>query len=474
MSRAFPCLAGLFAISLLASSCETIGDFEIERGLAPSPVRPPILPSMPSSAVVPSAAHSAAFESLAEWREWRGPARNGRLPGFEFDASDLPVWLNERWRVRVGSGVAGVVVEAGVVYVIAAREDAGEEVSAIDAQTGRIIWRTADDVDLWRQPFDASRIADGPLATPALADGRLYTVSARGVVQCFDAASGARLFRVDPLDVDGSESFYRYGHAMSPLVRNGRVFVTFATGVGGQLVALDARTGAVLWRGIEEHIAYGSLVWAEILSIEQIIVRSWGFVRGVAPSDGRVLWEVEVPGEGVRRDCATPLVVGDLVVLTNSEHGTTVVRVLPFGAGLQAAKLYRSGALKSKTASPIEYDGNLYGLHQRGLFVCVDLLTGERRWAVQDFGDHVSMIELDGRILALDERGQLLVLDLDPELFRPIARWSIGSHTWAHPAIDASGFYYRDREDLVALDLRVVPSMGEARDRAPGGVPDPH
>lgn len=419
--------------------CSTIGEGEV----LPGPAEVPDLSVLQETKA-----------RLPGWPQWRGPERDGVVAGIQLPDRFPPGNWPEKWRVEVGDGFSGVVVGEGRVYCHARREDR-EVVSAHDPETGRILWSQPHEIPDWSQPFDAWGISDGPLATPAFAGGRLYTVSIYGRVHCHDASTGDVLFSTSSEEIDGEISEYRYGHASSPLVRDGMLLVNFSTGgKKGQLVALDAGTGGLLWRALPEPIPYTSPVLATIHGMKQIIARSWQRVAGLDPKTGEVLWSHEFPVSSMTRDCATPLVVGDVVYLTNSYHGTLAVRVSPVEGGTwKAEKIYRSGALGGKMASPVYHDGYLYGLHKTGRLVCMDARTGERRWIERAFGKYLSIISFGPRGLLLDEQGNLAMLLYSPE--RPVleGRWKIGEYTWAYPGIDEKRFYFRDGTDLVCLEL---------------------
>jgi outer membrane protein assembly factor BamB len=425
---------------LLAAGCRTIGEDELERG--------------PESLI--DSSRAAGVEAPAGgWTEWRGPARDGTLvlPAGALP-SPLPESWPEAWRVEVGIGYSGIVVGEGLVYCLSRRGDR-EVVTAHQAATGREAWSHVYEIASWSQPFEAFGIDDGPLATPALAGGRLYTVGIHGRVHCLDARTGAVIYSVTYQDLGGEEAEARYGHAVSPLVRRGRLFVAFSSKSKGQLVALEAGTGRLLWRALPEPIAYASPVYASIAGVEQVVVRTWKRIAGIDPATGEVLWSFEASAGGIKRDCATPLVAGDVVYDTNDYHGTLALRISrgPDGAW-QAGKVFRSGALGGAMASPVHHQGSIYGLHRSGHLVCIDGSTGARRWIERAFGKYLSMISLGERVIALDERGELAVLRLSPAGPTFEGRWKIGASTWTYPALDGERLYYRDGKELIAFRLR--------------------
>ncbi|MEM7232150.1 MAG: PQQ-binding-like beta-propeller repeat protein, partial [Planctomycetota bacterium] len=423
---------------LFTAGCRTIGDEDIELGAE--------LPEGWSPSI-------AAVSSGGGTPEWRGPGRNGVLSNLELPASRGPFAWMDRWRIRVGAGIAGVVCSGGQVYCHTWEKERGDVVRCVRAENGDPIWERVLESEPWHQPFEASHIALGPLSTPALADDRIYVVSVQGVVTCLNSQSGEVVFQKGSRDLDSATSKFRYGHAASPLVRDGKLYVSFSTGKG-HFVALDAKTGDLLWRSVGETVTYASPAYATLDGQKQVIVRSWGFLRGLHPDDGSVLWEHAARGSGFTRDCGTPIIVGNLIYITSEAHGTVALRISRDGETWKAERVFRSGGLAGTTASPVFFEGHLYGLHRHGKFVCIDALTGKRKWIVREFGEHLSLFRVGGQAFALDETGRFVWLELDPARYRPKQRWSLGKYTWAQPAFEGAFVFVRDGEDLVCRDWR--------------------
>jgi len=94
----------------------------------------------------------------------------------------------------------------------------------------------------WWAEFDTDR---GQEATPLVADGVLYTTTAWSKVAAFDARTGKPLWRYDP-KVPGESGF----NACCDVVNRGAALWKGKLYIGtidGRLVALDAKSGAVVW-----------------------------------------------------------------------------------------------------------------------------------------------------------------------------------------------------------------------------------
>ncbi len=106
-----------------------------------------------------------------------------------------PQELKKGWQVEVGTGYSSPLVADGLVYQHARQGD-DEVVYCFDLKTGELKWRQSYEV-----PFKASpggeRHGAGPKSSPALADGRLFTMSILGDLTAWDAESGKLLWRTD-------------------------------------------------------------------------------------------------------------------------------------------------------------------------------------------------------------------------------------------------------------------------------------
>src|SRR5262249_54022424 len=114
-----------------------------------------------------------AAQSPADWPQWRGPNRDGALIRFTKPKS-LPEQLTRKWRVEVGLGYATPILVGGRVYMYSRRGD-NEVLTALNADTGRVIWQTSYAATFTMNPAAAAH-EKGPKSTPTFANGRLYTL----------------------------------------------------------------------------------------------------------------------------------------------------------------------------------------------------------------------------------------------------------------------------------------------------------
>src|SRR5688572_9877363 len=177
--------------------------------------------------------------AAADWPQWLGPRRDGGTSESVEPWKDAP---KEQWKARVGVGFSTPVVSAGKVYVHARINGKDrEELIALDAKLGKVIWRTAYDRGLYNSVLNT-----GPQATPAVVGNRIYTYGITGYLTCFDTESGKQLWQVDAFK-EFKANLPQFGVCCSPLVVGNKVIVAVG-GKGSSVVAFETETGKVAWQ----------------------------------------------------------------------------------------------------------------------------------------------------------------------------------------------------------------------------------
>jgi hypothetical protein len=122
------------------------------------------------AALVLAGLSGAAAQS---WPQWRGPAGDGRVSDFRPPAT-WPERFSKAWEATVGSGHASPVL-AGSRVIVHTRQGDDEVIAAYDLQTGKALWQ-----DRYEAPYTMNPAArghgPGPKSTPAIADGRVFTL----------------------------------------------------------------------------------------------------------------------------------------------------------------------------------------------------------------------------------------------------------------------------------------------------------
>src|SRR5262249_17922522 len=136
------------------------------------------------------------------------------------------------WRKEVGPGWSAFAV-VGDYAITQEQRGAQEIVACYRVSDGEQIWTHED-----AARFDSSMGGIGPRATPTIADGKVYTVGATGILNALDGETGELLWSVDILkDNDGHN--IDHGVCGSPLVLGDRVVVSPTGAKNSSLAAYD-------------------------------------------------------------------------------------------------------------------------------------------------------------------------------------------------------------------------------------------
>ncbi|MBX3419963.1 MAG: PQQ-like beta-propeller repeat protein [Pirellulaceae bacterium] len=395
------------------------------------------------------AASVLSAEPASSWPQWRGPMRDGQVAA-------SPTWprqfdehsLEKKWYVPLGQSYSGPIVTADRVFVTETRDKSTEVVRALSRETGQQLW-IAEWSGAMTVPFFARENGDWIRATPAFDGQSLFVAGMRDVLVCLDADNGQERWRVDFVE-RYKTSLPSFGFVSSPLVDDNYVYVQ----AGAAFCKLDKRTGEVLWRSLQDSggmmdSAFSSPIKATIAGQSQLVVQTRERLAGVDQQTGQELWSQ--PIEAFRgMNILTPIVVGDSI-FTSAYGGksrmfdlTKVDNPGPDRPALTVTERWQNKA-QAYMSTPIVIDGHAY-LHLRNQrFTCIELATGKERWTTTPYGKYWSLVAQGNTILALDERGDLLLIAANPDRFELIGQQHISqSPTWAHLAVCDNEIFIRD------------------------------
>jgi outer membrane protein assembly factor BamB len=377
-----------------------------------------------------------------EWPQWRGPNRDGLATGV-VPPSAWPKELKPRWRVDVGIGHSSPVVSGGVVYQFA-RQGEAETLLALDAATGKELWRSAPAP----APYTVNPAAAG--------NGRVFTLGISGLLSAHDAKTGRVVWRKDFSKQFPSTSPL-YGTSMSPVVVGDLVVAHVGGQDKGALMGFDAATGAVKWTYDADGPAYSSPVLMTAGGERQIVTFTQKELVGVSAATGALLWKLPAKTE-YDTNCNTPVVYKDTFVVTLEGQGLVALRPVREGGRWAAREVWRNADNELYMNTPVVHGSTLYGLSMRkkGQFFAVDAATGKTLWQGPGrMGENASMVNLDGTLVALTNDAVLYVLPAGAPSFAPSAQYTVAtSPTWAHPVVLGDSILVKDETTLAALSLR--------------------
>jgi outer membrane protein assembly factor BamB len=402
--------------------------------------------------LVVALAASAAVAGGEDWPRFLGPQQDGtsRETGLArlWPASGPPrIWARE-----VGSAYAAPVVSRGRLIVFHRVGDR-ELLDCLDAATGAPLWShgypTAYE--------DRYGYNNGPRASPAIDGDRVYALGAEGVLTCLDLASGRLVWqRAVNRDFRVPQGFFGAGTA--PVVESGRVLVNAGGLDGAGIVAFDAGDGRTLWQAGSDGASYSTPVVRTIGGKRLAVFFTQAGLVVLDPASGAELHRFPFRSRAYESvNAASPLVVGDLVFLSATYNtGAVLLRLVPG----RLETVWRSrDAMQNHWATSIHRDGFVYGTdgrHESGANLrCIELLTGRVCWTSDRGLGRASFLMAEGNLVVLGERGDLALVEVNPERYVEKARARVLHYPcWTPPVLAHGRLYLRNENRIVCLDLR--------------------
>lgn len=396
-----------------------------------------------AAAIVALSAGCAPRPATApDWSDWRGPDRAARSADVP---QRLPAQLKLLWKQTLsGLGMSGVAVAEGRVVVADKTADAREDVfRCLDADTGREVWKLA-----YPAPGKMD-FSNSPRATPVIRDGLVYLLGAFGHLHCLKLGSGEMVWRKH-LEQDFGGKVPEWGFCAAPLVVDDKLIVNPGS-AGASLVALDRRTGKVVWSAPGGRPAYASFILGVFGGRRQIVGYDKTSAGGWDVETGERLWRL-VPDEEGEYNVPTPVAIDGKLLLSTEKNGTR-----SYGFDVQGRIIGRPLATNEQLASdmstPVVVDGLVFGWC--GTLFCLDLGSGlKTAWESEDlrYGEYCTFIAGNGRVLVTSQDGWLHLLEANAREHRCVTRIELfpdeppkHREVWSHPALVGNRFYVRNR-----------------------------
>jgi outer membrane protein assembly factor BamB len=377
-----------------------------------------------------------------DWPQWRGAARDGKVEGFALPKA-WPKALTLQWKKEVGEGYSTPALVGERLYVLSRQKDE-EVVRCLSAADGNEVWKTA-----YAAPYTPSQHAGshgpGPKSSPAVADGRVYTLGISGILSCTRAADGNVLWRKE-FSKEFPATAPEFGTAMSPLLTDGLCIVHVGGKGKGAVMAFDAG-GGVKWQWNGDGPAYASPVVLTADGTRQIVTQTEKFLVGIALEDGNLLWQVPFQTT-YAENIVTPVVDGPVVIYSGVGKSTSAVRIQKQGRRFVAMPVWDNPKVAMHMNSPVLKDGLLYGLTQRtGQVVCMDRKDGNTLWTgPARLGDNAAIVDVGAALMLLTSGGQLLVFRPGNQAYVELARYKVApTPTYAHPVVSGKRIFVKDK-----------------------------
>lgn len=413
--------------------------------------------------VVPVSQSAGIGAATEDWPQWRGPERNGTSA----ESGLLKQWPaggpKLLWQVNdIGDGYSTPVVVGNRIYLMSNRDMENEFVAALSTQDGKVIWTTrVGNVGNPNQnpPYPKAR------STPTVDGNFIYALGSDGDIACLEAKTGklrwSKNIRKEFGGVPGE-----WAYAESPLVDGDLVVVT-PGGAEATMVALNKKTGALVWKSVVpggEPAGYASAIVVQGGGRKQYVQLLTKGIVGVDAKTGQVLWRYAEVAKGPAQ-YFTPIARGEYVYCGALGVGGGMVRLKPEGSGVTAEQVYFIRGLPNGIGGAVLVGDHLFGTEVAQQLVAVEFTTGKVKWKSENFG-WASVAAADGHLYFHFINGDIALVEASPEAFREKGRFTppnqpkkkqVGQFpegAFAYPVIANGRLYIRDLGTLWAYDIK--------------------
>ena len=391
---------------------------------------------------------SSLSTSAQDWPQFRGNDRDGKVYGFKAPKT-WPKELTQAWKVNVGFGDATPVLAGKKIY-LSTRQGTDEVILCLDAGTGKELWKNAFAAIAVTGPSASQH--PGPRSTPAVANGKIVTFGASGILSCLDAATGKLLWRKE----NPTNAFPSFFTGMSPLITDGMCIVHVGKKDDGQVIAYDLNTGNDKWKWAGEGPAYSSPSVMTIDGNKLLIVITEKNIMALGLSDGKLLWQIAAIPQRMFYNCVSPYIDGQTIVYSGQGQGSKALKVEKQGDQFITKDLWANAEVGAKWNTPILKDGFLYGFTDQKRLYCLDYTTGQKAWIDNVVNsDFSTIVDCGSVIIGLTQTDNLIVLKPDGKEYTEVAKYKVSDKPiYAYPVISGNNIYIKDSESLIMYKIK--------------------
>jgi len=334
---------------------------------------------------------------------------------------------------------------------------ADEFVSALNASDDKVVWsvRIGKVGNPNQNPnFPAAR------STPTVDGALVYALGSDGDLVCLESATG-KVRWAKSLRADFAGLAPAWAYAESPLV-DGDVLVCVPGGSDATIVAMDKRSGNVIWKSAVPGggmAGYASVIIDNTGGVRQYVAYLASGLVGVEAKTGRFLWKYEKTKGSMGMSIQTPVAGDGLVYSGAGRVGGGAVRLKADQGTVTAEEAYFDPRLPTAIGGTVLVGDYLYGTSQT--MMCVDYKTGQIKWNERSIAP-ASLLYAEGLLYMHGEKGEVALIEASPETYRERGRFTPPgppSHkameqSWAYPVIADGRLYIRDSDTMWCYDIR--------------------
>lgn len=404
-----------------------------------------------------------------DWPQFRGPNRDGKCE----ETGLLKQWPEGGpkllWKMTgLGRGYSTVSIIGDKLYTMGDRKAADDEeaqyVLAFDLATRKPLWST---------PIGAPHPGGGPRCVPTVDGELLYVIGTDGDLVCLETATGKIHWKKSFARDFGGRMMSMWKYCESPLVDGDKVVCT-PGGANATIVALDKKTGEVIWkcavpklgdRG-KDGAGYTSMVAADIAGVRQYVQIVGRGAVGVDAATGKLLWGYNRIANRVA-NIPIPVVRGDFVFVTTSyKTGSALLKIVKDGDAFKAEEVYflapndKPKDFENHHGGVVLVGDGIYGGDGQtaGKPTCLDFMTGKIHWKKSSPGKgSAAVLYADGNLIFRYEDGLVALIAATPKEFQVKSTFKaavVNDKAWQYPVISNGKLYLRANDTLMCYDVK--------------------
>jgi len=413
--------------------------------------------------------------SAEDWPAWRGPRGDGTSL-----EQEVPTRWNARdnvaWKVEIpGVGHASPIVFGDYVFIATCLEESEERVLVcLDRNTGKRIWQRV----VIRAPLEAvHRLNSRASITPATDGRRVYvsflesdgsTVPAEVIRQrSGDLRADNTGKPVSPgkmciaaYDMNGNLDWIVrpggfasvWGYCASPVVFEDKVIINGNHDGDAYIVALDRKTGDVVWKVARENRIRSHCVplIRDLDGRTQMVIAGSHSIVSYDPRNGSQHWHTVGP-KG--RAVASPVFTSGLLFVSAAYPAREMLAIHPNGRGdvTETHIAWRNRQSAPYVPSPIAVADCFVAVSDDGIASCFDATTGKRHWRERIGKRHsAALVSAGGLVYFLSDAGVTRVVKAGAR-FELIAENPLNERCYASPAISREQIFLRGEKHLFCI-----------------------